>query len=71
MIGDQTRFLRADMVEHAWRVVQPVLDAWAAEKAAFPNYGSGSSGPQAADELLAADGGRSWRPLVPPSQTER
>jgi glucose-6-phosphate 1-dehydrogenase len=71
MIGDQTRFLRADMVEHAWRIVQPVLDVWAAEKAAFPNYGSGSGGPQAADGLLAADGGRSWRPLVSPPQTER
>jgi glucose-6-phosphate 1-dehydrogenase len=71
MIGDQTRFLRADMVEHAWRIVQPVLDGWAAEKATFPNYESGSGGPKAAGELLAADGGRSWRPLVPPSQTER
>ena len=28
MIGDQTLFMRADMVEEAWRVVQPVLDAW-------------------------------------------
>ena len=29
MIGDQTLFMRADMVEQAWRIVQPVLDAWA------------------------------------------
>jgi hypothetical protein len=28
-IGDQTLFMRADMVEQAWRIVQPVLDAWA------------------------------------------
>ncbi len=69
MIGDQTRFMRADMLEHAWRIVQPVLDIWAAEKAAFPNYESGSDGPKAADELLAADCGRAWRPLVPPSGT--
>jgi glucose-6-phosphate 1-dehydrogenase len=33
MIGDQTLFMRADMVEQAWRIVQPVLDAWATEKA--------------------------------------
>ena len=71
MIGDQTRFTRADMVEHAWRIVQPVLDAWAAEKARFPNYESGSDGPDAASELLAADGGRSWRPLIPPLQADR
>jgi glucose-6-phosphate 1-dehydrogenase len=67
MIGDQTRFTRADMVEHAWRIVQPVLDAWAAEKAAFPNYESGSSGPEAADQLLANECDGTWRPLVPPS----
>jgi glucose-6-phosphate 1-dehydrogenase len=51
------------MVEHARRIEQPVLDAWAAEKANFPNYASGSDGPAAADALLAGDGGRAWRPL--------
>ena len=34
MIGDQTLFMRADMVEQAWRIVQPVLDAWAKDGAA-------------------------------------
>jgi glucose-6-phosphate 1-dehydrogenase len=65
MIGDPTLFMRADMVEQAWRVVQPVLDAWAAQKAEFPDYDSGSNGPKAADELLARDGGREWRSLPP------
>jgi glucose-6-phosphate 1-dehydrogenase len=64
MIGDATLFQRADMVEAGWRIVQPVLDGWAAEKPAdFPNYAGGSSGPKAADDLLAKDGGRSWRPI--------
>jgi glucose-6-phosphate 1-dehydrogenase len=63
MIGDQTLFMRADMVEAGWRIVQPVLDAWAAEKAAFPNYDSGTDGPKAADALLAQDGSRAWRPV--------
>jgi len=40
--------------------VQPILDAWAAEKADFPNYKAGSTGPAAADELIKADG-REWR----------
>jgi glucose-6-phosphate 1-dehydrogenase len=66
MIGDQTLFMRADMVEQAWRIVQPVLDDWAANKAAFPNYDSGSSGPEAADRLLADSGGREWRPVTLP-----
>ncbi len=68
MIGDPTLFMRADMVEQAWRVVQPVLDAWAAEKTDFPNYNSGSDGPKAADELLRRDGERRWRPVDPPSE---
>jgi glucose-6-phosphate 1-dehydrogenase len=32
MTGDATLFMRADMVEQAWRVVQPVLDSWGAEE---------------------------------------
>jgi glucose-6-phosphate 1-dehydrogenase len=43
--------------------MQPVLDAWAAEKADFPNYDSGSDGPKATDELPTDDGGRAWRPV--------
>ncbi|HEY3845709.1 MAG TPA: glucose-6-phosphate dehydrogenase, partial [Acetobacteraceae bacterium] len=66
MIGDQTLFNRADMIEATWRVVQPVLDAWAAEPPGhFPNYASGSDGPHAADALLRQDH-RAWRPLVVP-----
>jgi glucose-6-phosphate 1-dehydrogenase len=64
MIDDPTLFMHADMVEQAWRIVQPVLDAWAAEKADFPDYDSGSDGPKAADELLARDGERAWRPVA-------
>jgi glucose-6-phosphate 1-dehydrogenase len=64
MIGDATLFQRADMVEAGWRIVQPVLDAWASEKPTdFPNYVAGSAGPEAADRLLANDGGRAWRPI--------
>jgi glucose-6-phosphate 1-dehydrogenase len=63
MIGDATLFQRADNVEAGWQVVQPILDAWVANPPKdFPNYVSGSSGPAAADELLARDG-RAWRPL--------
>lgn len=65
MIGDATLFIRDDMVEQAWHVVQPVLDPWATEKASFPNYDSGSDGQKATDGLLARDGARAWRPIVP------
>ncbi len=63
MNGDATLFQRADMVESTWRIVQPVLDALAADKAAFPNYDSGSQGPADADALIARDGKRAWRPV--------
>ncbi len=63
MSGDAALFMRADMAEETWRVVQPVLDAWAAEKPTFPDYESGSTGPKAADDLLAKTG-RAWRPLT-------
>jgi glucose-6-phosphate 1-dehydrogenase len=36
MIGDPTLFMRADMVEQGWRIVQPVLDIWAKQKAISP-----------------------------------
>src|SRR6202042_414186 len=56
MIGDATLFQRADMVEAGWRIVQPVLDGWAAEKPTdFPNYTAGSNGPKAADKTVAKD----------------
>lgn len=71
MIGDQGLFMRADMVEQAWRVVQPVLDAWAADKSGIPGYASGSDGPAAADRLLALGGDRTWRPVAPPSERNR
>jgi glucose-6-phosphate 1-dehydrogenase len=64
MIGDATLFQRADNVELAWQVVQPILDAWAnTAPEGFPNYRAGSDGPAAAKELLSR-GGNSWRPLV-------
>jgi glucose-6-phosphate 1-dehydrogenase len=68
MIGDPTLFMRADMVEQAWRIVQAVLDAWAADKADVPGYDSGSDGPKSADELLARDGDRTWRPIILPTK---
>ena len=61
MSGDQTLFMRADTVEQAWRIVQPVLDAWASQTAAFPNYDSGTDGPAAAEELISRGSDRRWR----------
>ncbi|KPV51734.1 glucose-6-phosphate dehydrogenase, partial [Kouleothrix aurantiaca] len=60
MQGDATLFMRADQVEAAWTIVMPVLDHWAGVKPSeFPNYAAGSWGPEAAEQLLAADS-RRW-----------
>ena len=63
LLGDASLFTRADEVEEAWRIVDPIIDAWVAGAAPrFPNYASGSWGPDEADELLTRDGHR-WRNL--------
>ncbi len=63
LIGDATLFQRADQVEAAWGVVEPVLEAWAdTAPRHFPNYSAGSEGPSAANDLLARDG-RTWRTI--------
>jgi glucose-6-phosphate 1-dehydrogenase len=66
MRGDATLFMRADQVESAWKVVAPVLDVWSSVPPAdFPNYASGSWGPESAEMLIAQDG-RSWlQPTFP------
>jgi glucose-6-phosphate 1-dehydrogenase len=64
MIGDATLFQRADMVEAAWSVIEPVIDVWKAlPPRGFPNYPAGSWGPQEADDLLERDG-RAWRDIL-------
>ena len=59
--GDASLFTRADEVEHAWAIVDPIISAWTdGGPPPFPNYEAGSWGPAASDELLARDG-RRWR----------
>jgi glucose-6-phosphate 1-dehydrogenase len=53
MDGNGALFAREDAVEVAWAVVEPVLDRHGPALL----YPRGSWGPQAADALIAADGG--------------
>ena len=65
MTGDASLFQRADTIEAAWALLQPVLDIWAQEKAdRLPVYAAGSEGPAEADALIQRDG-RNWRPIIP------
>jgi glucose-6-phosphate 1-dehydrogenase len=59
--GDASLFTRADEVEEAWGIVDPIVNAWAhAPIPAFPNYDAGTWGPPSAEDLLTRDG-RRWR----------
>ena len=62
MLGDPTLFTRTDEVEHAWRFITPILEAWERRGDEPAPYAAGTWGPEAADALLAGDGNR-WRRL--------
>jgi glucose-6-phosphate 1-dehydrogenase len=59
--ADATLFQRADEVEAAWRIVQPLLDRWHADSFDLRPYPAGSEGPVEAVRLR--DTGR-WRKLI-------
>jgi glucose-6-phosphate 1-dehydrogenase len=60
-LGDATLFIRGDEVDQAWRVVQPLIDAFAAGSVPLSFYPAGTWGPPEADDLLARSYGDSWR----------
>ena len=60
MVGDPTLFIRSDEVEQAWRIMDPILQAWSESTQALPEYPAGTWGPPEADHLLERDG-RRWR----------
>ena len=60
MEGDRALFLRSDEVEQAWKTVDPILKAWAADSGEIPLYRAGSWGPKEADRLFHREGIQ-WR----------
>ena len=65
--GDRSLFLRYDEVEHAWRVVEPVLDVWAVERDYIPTYPAGSWGPRESRRLFDKEEHR-WRHTLEPNE---
>ncbi|MDP2663626.1 MAG: glucose-6-phosphate dehydrogenase [Dehalococcoidia bacterium] len=57
--GDRSLFIRNDLIEEAWRIVDPLQREWEANPADPPLhiYEPGSWGPSAADALVAQYGG--------------
>ena len=56
IIGDASLFTRADEVETAWGIIDPILSAWDSQKQPMAFYEPGSWGPAESEELLARDG---------------
>ena len=59
MTGDASLFTRADEVETAWGIIDPIIKACEAQKQPLAIYKRGTWGPKESDDLLACDG-RCW-----------
>jgi glucose-6-phosphate 1-dehydrogenase len=60
LLGDPTLFIRSDEVGQAWRIVEPVIEAFEEGDLPLARYEAGTWGPPEADALLDRDG-RHWR----------
>lgn len=65
MQGDRSLFLRFDEVEHAWRIVDPILQTWAVERDYIASYPAGSWGPAESRRLFEKEG-QFWRSSLMP-----
>lgn len=63
--GDRSLFLRYDEVKAAWKVVDPVLQVWAADRGYIDTYPSGSWGPKDSVKLFDQPG-QGWRYSLEP-----
>ena len=59
LTGDASLFTRADEVETAWGLIDPIIEGWENTRQPIAVYEPGSWGPSESDELLAHDG-RTW-----------
>jgi glucose-6-phosphate 1-dehydrogenase len=60
LIGDPMLFIRADEVGRSWRIVDPLIEYWAADPRPIPLYQAATWGPPEAAALIERDG-RRWR----------
>lgn len=60
LLGDPPLFPQREEVELSWRILDPVLEHWAALSGPLEQYPSGTWGPASGIEMLARDG-FTWR----------
>ncbi len=61
MRGDATLFTRDDEVEAQWRIIDPILAAWAGDTGEVAQYEAGTQGPKEASRVLLGD--HKWRAI--------
>lgn len=54
LTGDATLSVRGDAAEECWRIVTPILSAWAKNTVSIDNYAAGSAGPKSWKQLPSA-----------------
>lgn len=60
IIGDRSLFLRADEVDLAWKVVDPIIEKWTQQKDFVPTYPAGTWGPEGVNQIYD-DPCHAWR----------
>ncbi len=60
MLGDQTLFLRSDVIAEGWKLFTPLLEMWG--DCPLEEYEPGSEGPMEAERLLLREN-REWRAI--------
>ena len=63
--GDRSLFLRADEVECAWKIVDPILQKWSEERDYIATYPAGSWGPEECRRLFDKEK-QHWRHSLTP-----
>lgn len=59
MLGDQSLFMSEELIEEAWKIIDPIEEAWAKNLVPLSTYKPGGWGPKEADQLIEKDG-RKW-----------
>jgi glucose-6-phosphate 1-dehydrogenase len=65
LAGDPTLSVRGDMAVDCWRIVEPVLEAWRADRVPLEEYAAGSAGPAG----WPGPGGPARAPSVPSAES--
>ncbi len=64
ILGDQSLFMSEELIEEAWKVIDPIEKAWAKNSIPLTIYKPGGWGPKEADELIEKDGRRWLAPIL-------